>query len=91
MLHFDYMQSDISRGEYFPKLNQRLRQLQKGDYKKNRNDMFEILRPKMDIAIANAKRLYNEKQGLTPTEAAPCTTVFQLIETLLPYIKEEST
>lgn len=91
LLHFDYLQSDISRGEYFPKLNQRLRQLQKGDYKKNRNDMFEILRPKMDTAIANAKRLYNEKQKLTPTEAAPCTTVFQLIETLLPYIKEEST
>ena len=91
LLHFDYLQSDISRGEYFPKLNQRLRQLQKGDYKKNRNDMFEILRPKMDTAIANAKRLYSEKQELTPTEAAPCTTVFQLIETLLPYIKEEST
>lgn len=91
LLHFDYLQSDISRGEYFPKLNQRLRQSQKGDYKKNRKDMFEILRPKMDTAIANAKRLYNEKQGLTPTEAAPCTTVFQLIETLLPYIKEEST
>ena len=91
LLHFDYMQSDISRGEYFPKLNQRLRQLQKGDYKKNRNDMFEILRPQMDTAIANAKRLYNEKQELTPTEATPCTTVFQLIETLLPYIKEGST
>jgi hypothetical protein len=85
------MQSDISRGEYFPKLNQRLRQLQKGDYKKNRNDMFEILRPQMDTAIVNAKRLYNEKQELTPTEATPCTTVFQLIETLLPYIKEGST
>ena len=34
LLHFDYMQSDISRGEYFPKLNQRLRQLRKGDLRK---------------------------------------------------------
>lgn len=91
LLHFDYLQSDLYRSEYYPKLNQRLKQLHKGDYRKNRADMFDILRPRMGTAIANAKRLYSEKQGLTPTEAAPCTTVFQLIETLLPYIKEEST
>jgi len=91
LLHFDYLQSDLYRSEYYPKLNQRLKQLHKGDYRKNRADMFDILRPRMETAIANAKRLYSEKQGLTPTEAAPCTTVFQLIETLLPYIKEEST
>ena len=84
LLHFDYLQSDLYRSEYYPKLNQRLKQLHKGDYRKNRADMFDILRPRMETAIANAKRLYSEKQGLTPTEAAPCTTVFQLIETLLP-------
>lgn len=91
LLHFDYLQSDITREEYYPKLNQRLKRLGKGDYRKNRNDMFSILRPKIGTAISNAKRLYEEKQGLTPTEASPCTTVFQLIETLLPYIKEENT
>ncbi|MBQ8540809.1 MAG: RloB domain-containing protein [Clostridia bacterium] len=91
LLHFDYLQSDIRREEYYPKLNQRLKQLGKGDYRKNRNDMFSILRPKLDTAISNAKKLYEEKQGLTPTDASPCTTVFQLIETLLPYIKEENT
>lgn len=91
LLHFDYLQSDLHRDEYYPKLSQRLRPLHKGDYRKNRNDMFTILRPRMETAIANAKMLYSQKQGLTPAEAAPCTTVFQLIEALLPYIKEEST
>ena len=84
------MQSDISRDEYFPKLNNRLLPLKKGAYAKNRKDMFTLLRPNMAVAIANAKRLYNEKEGLTPTEAAPCTKVFELIEMLLPYIKESN-
>lgn len=91
LLHFDYLQSDISRTEYFPKLSQKLKRLGKGDYKKNRADMFSILRPYVDTAIKNAKKLYDEKSACTPTDAAPCTTAFQLLEVLLPYINEEGT
>lgn len=91
LLHFDFLQSDITREEYYPKLNQRLKQLGKGEYRKNRADMFSILLPNISIAISNAKRLYTESfenQNKTPSESSPCTTVFQLIEKLLPYIKE---
>ena len=90
LLHFDYLQSDITREEYFPKLEKRLKQLNKGDYKKNRDDMFDILFPFIDTAIKNAKKLYSAKVELTPTEASPCTTVFQLLECLLPYINKEN-
>ena len=90
LLHFDYMQSDISRDEYFPKLDNRLIPMGKGCYAKNREDMFAILRPNLAVAIANAKRLCDEKKGLTPTKAAPCTMVFELIEALLPYIEERN-
>ena len=53
--------------------------------------MFSILRPYVDTAIKNAKKLYDEKSACTPTDAAPCTTAFQLLEVLLPYINEEGT
>ena len=90
LLHFDYLQSDIAREAYYPKLNQRLKRMGKGDYKKNRADMFSILLPYLDTAISNAKNLYEVKKQLTPSNAAPCTTVFELLEFLLPYIKDES-
>ncbi len=86
LLHFDYLQSDISRNEYFYKLNQRLNQLKKGVYRKNRKDMFSVLHPYIETAVQNAKRLYEDKKSFTPSESGPCTKVFQLIEVLLPYI-----
>lgn len=88
LLHFDFMHSDITRDEYYIKLNQRLKRLGKGNYHKNRQDMFYVLQPMLDDAILNAKKLYAENDGRTPSDSAPCTTVFQLIEELLPYIKE---
>ena len=90
LLHFDYLQSDICRAEYYPKLNQRLSKLSQGAYRKNRSDMFSILLPYLDTALINARKLYEPKKALPPSDASPCTMVFQLIETLLPYIKEES-
>ncbi len=80
------MHSDITRAEYYPKLNQCLKRISRGEYKKNRADMFSVLKPYIETAIVNAKKLYAEKKKLVPSEASPCTTVFQLIEALLPYI-----
>ena len=90
LLHFDYLQSDITREEYFLKLNQKLKQLGKNGYQKNRTDMFDILFPMLNTAITNAKRLYDDKKECTPTDASPCTTVFQLLEVLSPYLNEEN-
>ena len=51
LLHFDYFQTDIHRNEYMSKINGYFKRLGRGEYTKNRGDMFEILRPKMQTAL----------------------------------------
>ena len=90
LLHFSYMQSDLHRKEYWPKLSQWLNNIGAGDYTKNRRDMYEVLRPFLDLAIANAKRLEKENEGKPPSCSAPGTKVYELPEKLRPYLIEES-
>ena len=47
-----------------------------------------MLRPYMDNALANAKRLDKRNEGRKPSEAAPGTKVYELIEILKPYLAE---
>ena len=89
LLHFSYMHSDLHRSEYWPKLTEHLRSLDEGDYTKNRPDMYRILYPMMDYAIANAKHLAADNHGKPPSRSAPGTAVYQLIELLKPYLTEE--
>lgn len=89
LLHFSYMHADLHRSAYWPKLTEHLRSLGKGEYTKNRPDMYQILYPMMDRAISNAMRLASENQGKSPSKSAPGTTVFELIETLKPYLANE--
>lgn len=88
LLHFSYMQSDIHRAEYWPKLTEYLKQIGAGEYEKNRKDMYRILRPYMNNAIGNAKRLDAMNEGKTPSKAAPGTKVFELVEILKAYLPE---
>lgn len=88
LLHFGYFQSDIHRNEYWPKLSEQLHGIGAGEYAKNRHDMYAVLSPFMDVAIANAKRLDSKNEGLPPANAAPGTKVYQLIEKLKPYLRE---
>ena len=90
LLHFSYMHADLHRREYWPKLSQWLSSLGVGEYEKNRQDMFDLLRPSLDFAIANAKRLEQEHTGKLPSRSAPGTKVYELIEKLRPYLIEES-
>lgn len=83
------MQSDIHRVEYWPKLTERFKQIGAGEYEKNRKDIYKILRPYMECAIANAKRLNALNEGKAPSKAAPGTKVYELIEILRPYLIEE--
>ena len=86
LLHFGYYHSDIDRREYFPKLTEHLQRIGAGQYKKNRSDMYDVLRPKMEDAIKNAKTLDGENEGKTPAASAPGTKIFELIEKLIPYL-----
>lgn len=86
LLHFSYMQSDIHRAAYWPKLTDWLIGIDAGTYKKNRKDMYRILRPFMDFAISNAKRLEKINEGKKPSKAAPGTKIYELVEKLKPYL-----
>ncbi|MCD4828181.1 MAG: RloB family protein [Candidatus Cloacimonetes bacterium] len=80
LLHYDYVNTAISRHQYIKILNRKLDR----EYKKNDEAMFHVLRDKLDTAITNAKRLHDlyEKQT-QPADRNPCTTVYKLVEILI--------
>ena len=86
LLHFEYMQSDMDRKQYFTKLDTYLENIGQGKYEKNRNDMYDILKPYMDTALQNAKKLDENNRGRTPWDSAPGTKVYEIIEHLKPYL-----
>lgn len=86
MLHFNYVDADLHRSEYYPKLSEWLSNIGQGDYAKNRDDIFLVLAPYLDNAIRNARKLDKINQGKTPANSAPGTQVYQLLEMLRPYL-----
>jgi len=78
LLHFTYMKSAIGRHDYITKLNKYL--IKK--YEKNDPEMYDILEDRMDIAIRNARRLFDYYDKENPAHNDPCTTVFKLVERL---------
>lgn len=86
LLHFSFMQSDLHRKEYFPKLDESLQRINAGKYEKNREDMYYVLKPYMDDAIRNAKALSEINRGKSPSESAPGTMIFEFIEKIKPYL-----
>lgn len=91
LLHFAYYTSNNHRTEYISFLNDRFRELGIGKYQKNMKDIFEILMEKGNpkLAIRYAKRIVKEGEGKTPTEIAPGTKVYELVEELAKYLPEE--
>lgn len=90
LLHFSFLQSDLHRNEYWPKLTEILKSLGEGEYRKNRDDMYRILYPYMDSAIANAKKLEKINEGKAPSKSAPGTMIHTLVEKLKPYLTIEN-
>ncbi|MBR0091806.1 MAG: RloB domain-containing protein [Lachnospiraceae bacterium] len=86
LLHFSFMQSDLHRSEYRPKLTDILQSLGEGEYHKNRDDMYRILYPYMNEAIANARKLEKINEGKPPSKSAPGTMIHKLVEKLKPYL-----
>ena len=81
-----FLQADLHRDEYWPKLSECLKSRNLGSYYKNRPDMFDVLRPYMDNAIRNAKMLEEINMRKAPSKSAPGTMVHYLIEVLKPYL-----
>lgn len=54
-------------------------------------DIFEILMKygNLKLAIRYAKRIIKDGEGKTPTEIAPGTKVYELVEELVKYLPEK--
>lgn len=91
LLHFAYYTSNNHRSEYKKFLNEKFQELGIGKYEKNMDYIFEVLMehgsPK--LAIRYAKRIIKGRQDKTPTEIAPGTKVYELVEELAKYLPEE--
>jgi hypothetical protein len=86
LLHYCLMDSDIHREGYFPRLSAFLNAEGYGDYRKNREDMFEVLLPHLDDAMRSAKYLWDHRVSDVPSQVAPGTQVYRIFDFLKPYL-----
>jgi len=88
LLHFAYYTSNNHRTEYIRFLNEKYEQLGMGKYQKNVKETFNILmtngNPK--LAARYAKRIIKDHEGLSPSDIAPGTKVYELVEELAKYL-----
>ena len=79
LLHFNYMDSNVSRNDYYEKL----KDLTKSKtYDKNMKNIFDEVNGINGAlkAYKNAKKLYKTYKNKPYKDMAPCTTVFELID-----------
>ncbi|MDR1129858.1 MAG: RloB family protein [Prevotellaceae bacterium] len=80
MLHYHYYDTALSREQYKEKLTGLLEK----PYQKNDEGMYQLLQKRQETAIKNAQKLHSQQSKLPLNEQNPVTTVFQLVERLLP-------
>ena len=90
ILHFEYLQTPLPRGDYDAKVSGCLEALGKGGYTKSRDDMFDILEPYLASAKRNAGRLEKLNEGRTPADSTPGTKVHRLIDALEPFFRSDN-
>lgn len=81
VLHFEYLNSGISRSQYCAKLNVLLGK----KYVKNDENMYSTLFNSQSVALRNAKNLLNNYNPITPVDDNPSTTVHLLVQELNKY------
>lgn len=71
-------------------LNDKFIELGIGKYEKRMKNIFDVLMEKGNpkLAIRYAKRIIKDGEGRTPTEIAPGTKVYELVEELAKYLPE---
>ncbi|MFM7908345.1 MAG: RloB family protein [Microcystis sp.] len=88
ILHFQYLDIATSRSEYLTILTKQMQKyglLNKEEkYAKNREDMYEKLKPYQTTAITNAAKLIQDRDEAKkhPFDANPSTTVQELVQEL---------
>ncbi len=88
LLHFENLQSDLTRDHYIRKLNGHFERVGIGRYRKNRSKMFSLLlkHGNLELAIRWAKQRMLDHVGKTPSQSVPATRVHELVEELSRYI-----
>lgn len=81
LLHFNYYNTGITREAYCKKLNKLLGK----KYKKNSTEIYSLICDKENVAIKNAKRLFESYPNENPEKNNPSTTVYKLVEELNKY------
>ncbi|MFM7353665.1 MAG: RloB family protein, partial [Microcystis aeruginosa] len=88
ILHFQYLDIATSRSEYLKILTTQMKKYgllnKKEKYAKNREDMYEKLKPYQTTAITNAAKLIQDRDEAKkhPFDANPSTTVQELVQEL---------
>ncbi|GBL08576.1 hypothetical protein MSj_00049 [Microcystis aeruginosa Sj] len=88
ILHFQYLDIATSRSEYVTILTKQMQKYgllnKKEKYKKDREDMYEKLKPYQTTAITNAAKLIQDRDEAKkhPFDANPSTTVQELVQKL---------
>jgi len=82
LLHFQYLDTGISRDDY----QKRLSKLLKEPYKKNSTGMYRKLLDKQPTALRNAENLLKTYNPRNPGEDNPSTTVYLLVKELNKYL-----
>jgi len=80
LLHFNFYDSALSRDQYKEKLSELLGKT----YFKNDEGMYQLLQKQKDKALQNARKLYALQYNKPFAKQNPITTVFKLVERLLP-------
>lgn len=78
LLHFNYYDTGMHRTDYFDKLSVLLKQ----QYEKNSENMYSILKSRIDTAIKNASKLHIKKMELPIKDQNPVTLVYELVQRL---------
>lgn len=84
LLHFDYLNTALSRDRYFEKLSKKFEK----NYQKN-DDNFSLLSKlkKIPIAYKNAKKLEQDTECYDlPADKKPCTMVYKIIDEIEEYL-----
>ena len=88
ILHFQYLDIATSRSEYLTILTKQMQKYgllnEQEKYEKNREDMYEKLKPYQRTAITNAAKLIQDRDEAKkhPFDANPSTTVQELVQEL---------
>lgn len=84
LLHFDYIDTGLERFQYKNMLSQRM----KREYRKNDQNMYDLLSQSQKLAIKNAKKLEKNINKKLNHNHNPSTTVYKLVEELNTHLKK---